>query len=289
LREARILAGLSHPHVVTAYDVGTETGLPGGPIHYMAMEKIEGKSLDGVVATLDLTRRLELLRQVALGLGHVHEKGVVHRDLKPENILVDDSGRAIVTDFGLATGGVDHTTLTRAGTVMGTVTHMAPEQVEANLDAIDARTDVWALGVLLYELLTDTLPFRGQSPEAVMSQITRRAPKSPRKISPDVPSALDAICLKMLTRNPVSRYEHAGEVAKDLGRYIEGRPVHAQPTTTLARLRLWGRRNRLASIALFLCGLFFVFWVGAWVRIAGLEAALESEREKKVLERSGPG
>jgi eukaryotic-like serine/threonine-protein kinase len=206
-REARAAAGISNPGVATVYDAGAD-----GPTRYIVMEYVEGRDLAAILrdgGPLAPSRAAGIAEQVADTLAAAHAAGIVHRDIKPGNIMVTPEGRIKVLDFGIArtTDGVN---LTQTASVLGTAPYMSPEQAMGQ--PADARSDIYSLGCVLYEMLTGKPPFMGDLPAAVLHQHVRVAPKSPRALNPDVPPALDALVLQMLAKSPEDRPQTAAEV-----------------------------------------------------------------------------
>ncbi|MHC4862291.1 MAG: protein kinase domain-containing protein, partial [Planctomycetota bacterium] len=242
LREARAAGAMSHPNLVSVYDVGEEEGQM-----YLVMELVEGKSLADVMADgrLGLKPLLYLLEKVSRGVGAAHEKGVIHRDLKPANILLSADREPKVGDFGLAHLADSETELTRTGAVLGTPLYMAPEQVEGRKGEIAPPTDVYALGVVLYEILTGRPPHMGESAMELYGKIVNVEPERPRKVNSSAPVELETICLKAIEKEASRRYADGTEFAEDLRRYLEGEPIAARPATM--RYRLWKRvrKNRV--------------------------------------------
>src|SRR6185295_14775330 len=225
-RESQALARLDHPAVVKVYDAGGEGGQA-----WLVMELVPGEPLSKVLLSkrLDRPRLLALLEKVARGVHHAHEKGVIHRDLKPDNILVHGE-EPKVADFGLAHLVESSPALTRSGAVLGTPMYMAPEQVEGGRE-ITARTDVYALGALLYEILTGRPPHPGETIPEVYAKIARDEPVPPRRLAASVPWELEAVALKALEKNPARRYPSAEAFAEELRRYLAGEPVLARPVS----------------------------------------------------------
>jgi ABC-type antimicrobial peptide transport system permease subunit len=218
-REARTVAALRHPGIVTLLDVGEEGGAP-----YLVMELVEGESLAAAIrrglAPWDAAR---IVRQVAEALAHAHAAGVVHRDVTPGNVLLDRDGRARLTDFGVArSDGLegDAARLSKTGALVGTPSYIAPEVLAGG--AATARSDIYALGVVLYEALTGELPHTGESMLQLVDHVLTVTPPAPRSIAPQVPETLSAICMKALARDPARRYASAQDLAQDLGRAAEG-------------------------------------------------------------------
>ncbi|MEK7866827.1 MAG: protein kinase [Planctomycetota bacterium] len=240
LNEARALAKLRHPGIVPIHDLGEADG-----VAYFTMDLIEGKTLadalqdDGLTthgapssdmgrppaSSEERARRLPatlgILADAALALGYAHEQGIVHRDLKPQNILLDAEGRPYVTDFGLAKELSGPTSLTESGAQMGTAFYMSPEQARGRSREATPATDVFALGVMLYEVLAGRLPFTGESWFDLSEAIVRATPRPPTEIEPSTPAELERICLKALEKDPGSRYATARELACELRRYLD--------------------------------------------------------------------
>lgn len=265
MREAQALARLDHPGIVKVFDSGMDGGRA-----YLVMELVDGEALSKALAAkkLDRPARLRLLERVARAVHHAHEKGVIHRDLKPENILVTGD-EPKVADFGLARLVESSPALTRSGAVLGTPMYMAPEQVEGGRE-VTARTDVYALGALLYELLTGRPPHVGDSIPEVYGNISRLEAAPLRTLDPSVPWELDAIALKALEKDPSRRYGSAEALAEDVRRFQSGEPVSVRPVTGLGRLFRRAKRHRLAMLA-GAAGLLLVVALGitltsAWQR-----------------------
>jgi tetratricopeptide (TPR) repeat protein len=272
--EAEAAAFLHHTHIVPVHAVGCERG-----VHYYAMQYIDGRSLAQVVTELresagdskpvqvltggHSTESSEYCRAVA-GLGiqaaealeHAHECGVVHRDIKPANLLVDAKGHLWVTDFGLASFE-RNTGLTMTGDLLGTMRYMSPEQALGKRIPVDHRTDIYSLGVTLYELLTLHPAFPGDNAHDVIQAIGFQEPVGPRRRNPAIPAELETILLKAMAKEPGERYATARELADDLRRYLAHRPIAARRPTLIDRGFKWARRHRpfvLAGIALLLVG-----------------------------------
>ncbi len=241
-REARTAGCLQHPGIVSVHEMGTVDGTP-----FAVMELVEGETLEAAMGRggLDsLEERIRILREIARAVEHAHRHGVVHRDLKPANVMLDPSGRPRVLDFGLARRLDGGTRMTASGQLMGTPGFMPPEQIEGAWEQIGPPCDVFALGAILYELLTSVPPFLGSSPMETLGITLRGDPVPPRKIAPDVPAALEAVCLRSLEPDPGRRYADAGALADDLDRWRAGEPVVARPAPWTARVsRAWARRR----------------------------------------------
>jgi beta-lactam-binding protein with PASTA domain/predicted Ser/Thr protein kinase len=228
-REAQAAASLNHPAIVAVYDTGEEDVYGNQP--YIVMEYVEGRTLRDVLkieGRLMPRRAMEIVADVCAALDFSHRNGIIHRDVKPGNVMITRTGAVKVMDFGIARAVADNAaTVTQTAAVIGTAQYLSPEQARG--ETVDARSDVYSTGVLLFELITGHPPFTGDSPVAVAYQHVRENPPPPSTINPDVPPELDAIVLKAMAKNPANRYQSAGEMRADLIRAINGRPVEAEP------------------------------------------------------------
>lgn len=227
-REAQAAANLSHHNIVPVFDWGEDTGT-----YFIVMEFIDGRPLSSILKSagpLSAERAADIGSHVAAALGYAHKHGVVHRDVKPGNVLITDDGHVKVTDFGIARAMNTEESLTQTGAVMGTATYFSPEQAEGL--GVDARSDIYSLGVVLFEMVTGRPPFLGDSPVAVASKHVRDHPPAPRELNPQIPPTFEAIILKSMAKDPAHRYTTAEELRADLLRFNEGRSVLAMEDTT---------------------------------------------------------
>jgi len=283
-REAATAAKLRHPNIVSIHEVGTILGADGGALHFIAMDYVEGANLAEAAGQLTSKERLEVLAVVARTTAFAHEQGIVHRDLKPENVLVeaatrvDSSGlrcQVWLTDFGLAKiiGGED---LTRSGMVLGTPHYMSPEQVRGRSRETGPATDVWALGVMLYEILSGRRPFEGGSALEIYEHIVHEEPTPPRKRDPGISADLDTLTLKALEKDPSARYPDARAFAEDLGRCLRDEPISTRPAGVARKSWKKVRRNPL-PYALGL-GMASIFVVAVLLALSG-----RADRQESVL------
>jgi WD40 repeat protein/tRNA A-37 threonylcarbamoyl transferase component Bud32 len=242
--EAEAVAGLRHPNIIQIYDVGEQDGLP-----YFSLEFVEGGTLaDRLDGTpWQAPRAAELVETLARAVHAAHEKGIIHRDLKPGNVLLTADGTPKITDFGLAKRLDQQSDRTRTGTIMGTPSYMAPEQAGGRRDQLGPVTDAYALGAILYELLTGRPPFQGPTPLDTVLQVVNQEPVPVRQLQPRVPRDLETVCLKCLQKDPARRYPSGVELAEDLRRFRAGEPIRARPVGGLEKLQRWCRRNPLVA------------------------------------------
>jgi tetratricopeptide (TPR) repeat protein/predicted Ser/Thr protein kinase len=270
-REMAILAALRHPNIVTIHDAGTEGGRP-----YYAMEYAEGRSL--AEAKPPLPEAVAILEAVARACHAAHEKGIVHRDLKPANILLAE--RPLVADFGIAKMG--DAELTETGQTLGTPHYMSPEQAEGR--DVDPRSDVYSLGVILYELMTGKRPFTGSGAFDIARKVMRDEPPAPRSLDPRLPRDLEIVTLRAMAKNPADRYPTAQALAEDLRAWREGRPISARPAGLRERLVAAARRRpRLAAAAAVGVPLLAVLLLVASAKVAPALNRLRLESAQKVI------
>jgi WD40 repeat protein len=311
LAEADAIARLRHPGIVQVYEVGHHDGLP-----FLALEYVGGGNLAQRIAGLPQPPRqaAELVQALARAVQHAHEHGVIHRDLKPANVLLlrkDEGGRMkdeerkdhsdssfilppssfvpMITDFGLARH--ERPELTATGAVLGTPAYMAPEQATGNAAAVGPSADVYALGAILYELLTGRPPFQGVTALETLEQARFQDPVPPSQLRAHLPRDLSTICLKCLQKSPPQRYASALELADDLQRFVDGRPIRARPVSAAERAWRWARGNPWpAGMAVSLAVLLVVLVVGslaaAWRlnRVAGRSLRAEADATDRLFE-----
>ena len=255
LREARAAAQLRHSHIVAVHEVGRDEDMV-----YIASEFVEGASLESYLKDQLFSPReaTALCIQLAEALEHAHQHGVVHRDLKPANIILDWAQQAHITDFGLAKRDSGEITMTMDGKLLGTPSYMSPEQASGQAHRSDRRSDVYSLGVILFELLTGELPFRGNV-RMLLHCVIHDDPPSPRRLNNSIPKDLETICLKCLEKDPRKRYATANEFADELRRFLKGQPILARSITPLGRTWRWCKRQPLGAA---LVGLLLLLAIG---------------------------
>ena len=245
--EAEAVARLHHANIVQIYDIGEVAGLP-----FVALELLEGGSLaDRLAGTPHPGRQAaELMVTLARAVHAAHQAGIVHRDLKPSNVLFDRDGIPKIVDFGLAKRLEVKEGPTQTGQVMGTPSYMAPEQARGQIREVGPATDVYALGAILYEMLTGRPPFKGTTPEETVWQVIHEEPVPPSRLLSRVPRDMETICLKCLAKEPPKRYASAEALADDLCRYLVGQTILARRTPFWERGLKWARRRPLAAALL---------------------------------------
>jgi eukaryotic-like serine/threonine-protein kinase len=224
-REAKNAAGLSHPNIVSIYDRGEAEGT-----YYIAMEFLDGRSLKELIVgrgPAPIKTAIDYARQILAAVGFAHRHGIVHRDIKPHNVLVGSEGRLKVTDFGIARSGASQ--MTEVGSIIGTAQYLSPEQARGA--PVDQTSDLYSVGVVLFEMLTGQVPFTGDTPLEIAMKHLSEVPKPPSELRPEVPHDLDSVVLRALAKDPPERYQGADEMDADLARVLEGLPVDPETET----------------------------------------------------------
>jgi WD40 repeat protein/tetratricopeptide (TPR) repeat protein len=271
--EAEAVARLQHPHIVQIYEVGEQDGRP-----YFSLELMDGGNLDRRLNGTPQPARqaAQLVETLARATQAAHDRGIVHRDLKPGNVLLTADGTPKITDFGLAKHLQSDAAQTASGAIMGTPSYMAPEQARGKSREAEPRTDVYALGAILYELLTGRPPFKAATTFDTLMQVISEEPVPPSRLQPTLPRDLETICLKCLEKEPARRYATAETLAEDLRRFRNGEPILARPTSVWERGMKWARRR--PAVAGLLTALILVV-TGALVGIATLWLRAEEQRD----------
>ncbi len=293
VREARMQASLDHPHICKVYEIGelpTTDAEPGYP--YIAMQLISGKPLHRAFAEMSLFEKVRVMKQVAEALHVAHRQGLVHRDIKPSNIMIeraaDGKFHPYVMDFGLArdTTGAEHS---RSGVIEGTPRYMAPEQARGETKSIDRRTDVYALGVTLYEILAVCSPYEAASEMDILMAVLTAEPRPLHTVDANIPADLEAVTMKCLEKEPAARYDSAKELADDLGRYLDGEPVQARYIGLGQRLYRRARKHKplIALGAALLASLIGLVGYGVRTRMQTLERERYAQKQAELAEKLG--
>ncbi len=291
LSEAEVVARLEHPNLVKIHETGEQDGRP-----YFSMEYVKGGRLtDSLRGTpLSPLRTAQLAETLARATHAAHERGVIHRDLTPSNVLLTPEGEPKIVDFGLAKLTIGGMERTKSGDILGTPSYMAPEQASGQSKGVGPAADVYALGAILYEMLTGRPPFKGETLMDTLSQVIDDEPVTPCRLQSKVPRDLETVCLKCLNKEPSRRYASALELALDLQRYLTGEPVHARPIGLAGRAARWARRKPAIASLLSLCiaGAIVAFvavtWEGRKARLAQTvaEQAQKAEETQRIAAES---
>jgi hypothetical protein len=261
--EAEAAANLKHPNIVAIHEIGEHEGR-----HYFSMDLIEGRNLAQVIGNAPMPPRqaATLMKTLAEAVHYAHQRGTLHRDLKPQNVLLDAEGRPHITDFGLAKQLSTDSDLTRTGTIMGSPSYMPPEQALGKQGEVGPASDVYSLGAILYQLLTGKAPFLGATAVDTLRLVVEQEPVSPAKLTDQVPSDLETICLRCLEKHPGRRYATARALAEELDRFLRHEPILAKPASAARKVVSWCRQrpwvvSGLAVLLMLgLTGLAFGLW-----------------------------
>jgi len=249
-REAQSAARMQHPNIVAIFEIGSQDEL-----NFFSMRLVRGHSLAQVLAgqgAMAPRQAATLMRTIAEALDYAHRMGVLHLDLKPGNVMIDERGEPQVADFGLARR-MDESLATVNDEVSGTPSYMAPEQAQLNVHKLSPATDIYGLGAILYELMTGSPPFLAATPQETLRRVVTQETAPPRTLDPRLPRDLEAVCMKCLAKDPARRYENARELAADLSRFLDARPVSVRPLNRLERLARWAQREpKLAALGALL-------------------------------------
>jgi tRNA A-37 threonylcarbamoyl transferase component Bud32 len=289
LREAEAAANLQHPNIVAIHEVGEHEGH-----HYFTMDYVAGRDLGALVKNgpLPPNRAARYVQILANAIHFAHQRGTLHRDLKPQNVLIDSADQPRITDFGLAKPMREDSRLTQSGVVIGSPSYMPPEQAAGRTSDLGPASDVYALGAMLYELLTGRPPFRGATALATLREVMEAEPDSPRRLKADIPPDLETICLKCLEKLPHARYPTAEALALELDRYLHGEPILARPASPVRKAVSWARRHPrtlVAAAALVMValafGVIYLLEENSFLRALQADPALRAQQANPALTR----
>jgi eukaryotic-like serine/threonine-protein kinase len=280
LAEAESVAQLQHPNIVQIYEVGQRDGFP-----FFSMELAEGGTLASQLggqpqAAVDIATMVET---IARAVHFSHQRGVIHRDLKPANVLLTRDGIPKITDFGLAKRLEAPQGQTQTGAILGTPAYIAPEQAGGNSNELTPAVDTYALGVILYEMLTGAPPFKGATALDTLEQVRMCEPVAPSRLTPKVPRDLETICLKAMNKDPARRYASAMALADDLGRFQRGEPIQARPLGPLVRSARWCRRKPAWAALVVTAVLLILAVIGGAVSVALVKTAREQDHQREAI------
>ena len=276
--EAEAAASLEHPGIVPIFEIGEHEGQ-----HFFSMGFIDGAGLDVQVKEGPMAPReaAALTQQVCEAIAYAHSQNVIHRDLKPANVLIDGTGQAKVTDFGLAKKTDGDSDLTGTGQILGTPGYMPPEQASGETDTIGPAADIYSLGAILYALLTGRPPFQSANVMDTLLAVLEQEPVAPRQLNPALDQDLETICLKCLQKDAGRRYGTTDEVVAELGRYLNGEPIHARPISKLERGWRWCKRKpALAGLGALAAVMLLTFGIGGPL-VAMQQSALRTEADEE--------
>jgi serine/threonine-protein kinase len=264
VREARAQAQVEHPHVCKIYESGECDGHP-----YIAMQYIDGKNLHEISAQLNLEEKLRIMKDVTLGLHAAHRQGLIHRDVKPANIMVaqteEGQWKPYVMDFGIAREQAAPG-LTATGMLVGTPFYLSPELATGKKESLDRRCDIYSLGVTLYELLSGSVPFKGDTPVDILLKVIEKDPPPLRKVNPRIPPDVETIVVKCMEKDPNRRYGSAKEVAEDIQRYLDGDPITARPVTITYRLRRKLTKHKWPAVSIGIASVLVIVLIALWLQ-----------------------
>ena len=283
LREARAAAKLQHQTILPIFEIIDDGCLA------IVSELVDGETLEERIqaSTPPLQTAVQWIAEIARGLHYAHQHGIAHRDIKPSNILMRGES-PLIADFGLARHFDASETLTLQGDVLGTPAYMSPEQAEGKSHHVDARSDIYSVGAMLYRLITGALPFEGSTP-SVLHQVQYSTPKRPRQHSQAVPRDLETVCLKCLEKEPAERYQSAAELADELERYLDGKPILASPIGLPTRILRWSRRHPVSASLVWLLLAALAFLAGSQWQLRNVagerDRAIDAEDRAKLAEQ----